>query len=138
MLLVTFLLAAVVGPVCGSLWSGVWRNPQGIGAGDAVAAVVYLIAFLPNMLSTIAGFSVGAPVELGGQITVAGRLRGRVPAYSVFDWDGATPPFYVALLVMIPRSPARSGATSPTATPRTRTGWSRCWLLRSSRSPSPC
>ena len=102
MLLVTFLLAAVAL----LLWIivGLARGgtPKGFGAGDAVAAVVYLIAFLPNMLSTIAGFSVGAPVELGGQITVAGRLRGRVPAYSVFDWDGATPPFYVALLVMIP------------------------------------
>ena len=102
MLLVTFLLAAIAL----LLWIivGLARGgtPKGFGAGDAVAAIVYLIAFLPNMLATIAGFSVGAPVELGGQITVAGRLRGRVPAYSVFDWDGGTPPFYVALLVMIP------------------------------------
>ena len=102
MLLVTFLLCAFVL----LLWIivGLARGgtPKGFGVGDAVAAIVYLIAFLPNMLATVAGFSVGAPVEVGGQITVAGRLRGGVPSYSVFGWDVGTPPIYVAVLVMIP------------------------------------
>nr|MBA2600376.1 zinc ribbon domain-containing protein [Actinomycetota bacterium] len=102
MLLVTFLLCAfalLLWIIVGLARGG---TPKGFGVGDAVAAIVYLIAFLPNMLATVAGFSVGAPVEVGGQITVAGRLRGGVPSYSVFDWDGGTPPVYVALLIMIP------------------------------------
>ena len=77
-------------------------TPKGFTAGDAVAAVVYAVAFLPNVIVTIAGLSLGAPVEIGSQITGAGRLRGSVPMYSIFDWDGAGPPFYVALLLMIP------------------------------------
>lgn len=78
------------------------RPSGGLGAGEAVAAVIYLIAFGPNVIVSIVSVALGAPVEVGAQVTASGRLVGPLKEISLFDWGGGGAPWYAFLLLLIP------------------------------------
>ena len=62
--------------------------PRSFGLGDAVAAVIYLLAFLPNVLVAIFSLAVGATLEIGAQFDVGGELVGPLKSISLWDWGG--------------------------------------------------
>lgn len=68
------------------------------GAGDALAAFVYLLAFGPNVIVSLIALGTGAPVYVGARVTVAGSGVGNVERIWMFG--GA--PGYVGFLILIP------------------------------------
>ncbi len=62
--------------------------PRGFGIGDAVAALIYLVAFLPNLVIAIFSFAVGATLEVGAQLEIAGETVGPLRTLSLWHWDG--------------------------------------------------
>jgi hypothetical protein len=88
--------AAVLLLVIGGLISG---GPRGeFGFGDAIAAILYLIAFLPNLVVAVIALGMGAPIEVGARVTVAGSTIARAHDISWFGDHGA-----IALgLVVVP------------------------------------
>ena len=60
--------------------------PRSFGVGDAVAAILYLLAFLPNVLVAIFSLSVGATLQIGAQFDVGGELVGPLKSISLWDW----------------------------------------------------
>jgi hypothetical protein len=77
-------------------------QPRSFGGGDALSALIYLVAFAPNVVVAILSLSVGAPIEVGAQVTFGGRLVGAINDYSIFGWAGAPAPAWVFLLLLIP------------------------------------
>lgn len=76
--------------------------PAGFGLRDAVAALIYLLAFAPNVAVSLLALSLGAPVEVGGRVTVGGRDFGGLVEYSLMEWAGGDPPWYLFGLLLIP------------------------------------
>ena len=76
--------------------------PPGFGIRDAVAAILYLVAFAPNIAVSFLALSLGAPVEVGGRVTVGGRDFGQVLEYSFVQWGAGDPPWYLFALLLIP------------------------------------
>ena len=74
----------------------------GFSLGDALAAVIYLAAFLPNVLAGIAALALGAPIEVGAQVTMDARPVGALQQISLFSWGDAGTPWFAALLLAIP------------------------------------
>jgi hypothetical protein len=77
-------------------------QPRSFGGGDALSALIYLAAFAPNVATAILSLSVGAPIEVGAQVTFGGRLVGAIEDYSIFGWGGDPAPVWVFLLLIIP------------------------------------
>ena len=74
---------------------------KGFGQGDALAAFLYILAFLPNILVAILTLAIGAPLDVGAQITIGGRRIGPLETFSLWHWgDGATPWFAYTLLLL--------------------------------------
>ena len=102
------MIAAVVvlGAVAVLLWAIIslaGGEPGGrFEAGDAIAYVVYLAAFLPNVIVAIATLSVGAPVDVGAKVDLGGRLVGPLREYSLASWGRGDPAPYLLLLLLIP------------------------------------
>ena len=69
---------------------------------SAAAALIYLVAFAPNVVLICLGLSMGAPVEVGGRISVAGNSFGRLAEYSLLDWGSADTPAVAFVLLLIP------------------------------------
>ncbi|HET7481838.1 MAG TPA: hypothetical protein VFK89_03160 [Actinomycetota bacterium] len=65
--------------------------------GEAVAASVYLIAFLPNLVVAIIAIGSGAPIDVGARVTVAGSVVDRVHH---LGWFGDQTGLAVALVVV--------------------------------------
>lgn len=74
----------------------------GLTPSVAAAALIYLVAFAPNLLVLIIGLSLGAPVAAGTAVTLNGRVMGTLEEYSLFGWAEDSPPWYVFLLVLVP------------------------------------
>jgi hypothetical protein len=97
MLATTFVLAAV--------FTLVWviyvlaRGPAGFGWGEAFAALIYMVAFAPNVVISVIALSLGAPVEVGAQITVDGRVSGPLADVSLFSGHL---PWFAFFLLLIP------------------------------------
>jgi hypothetical protein len=70
------------------------------GAGDAVAGFVYLMAFLPNVLVAIVAIAMGAPLDVGAQVSLGGRQIGPLKTVSLLDWGGGMPWLAYALVVI--------------------------------------
>ena len=68
------------------------------GAGDALAAFVYLLAFGPNVIVSLIALGTGAPVYVGARVTVAGSDVGNVERI----WMFGDAPGYVGFLILIP------------------------------------
>ena len=96
--LVAGAAAALLWVVIGLLGGG----PENFGPGEAAAAVIYLVAFGPNVIVSIIAIGLGAPVEIGAQISSAGRLIGPLSEISLFDWAGGSAPWFAYLLLLIP------------------------------------
>lgn len=103
-----------------------------IGAEDMVgkevaAAGIYLIAFLPNIVASVATLALGAAVEVGAQVSAGGELVGRIQEVSLFDWkgDGETPWPLFLLLVIPLLSTVVAGFTARRRTSDHR----RMWLI---------
>jgi hypothetical protein len=77
-------------------------QPRIFDAGDALSALIYLVAFVPNVVVAILSLSVGAPIEVGAQVTFGGRVVGAIQDYSIFGWAGGQAPTWVLLLPAIP------------------------------------
>lgn len=69
-------------------------------AGDAASGLVYLAAFLPNLVVLVASFSLGANVEVGARVSLAGRPVGGLHSFSLLGWDGAVPGGAALLLLL--------------------------------------
>lgn len=74
----------------------------GFGAGDAAAAIVYLVAFAPNVLVAMTALGLGSALDVGARVTVAGGRLGSVRELSLFSWGQDGPPGVAYLLVLIP------------------------------------
>jgi hypothetical protein len=76
--------------------------PPSFGVADAVSGVIFVAAFLPNILSALVAIALGAPVEVGAKVRFGGRELGPVETFSLSEWgvDGA--PWLAWLLVLIP------------------------------------
>lgn len=104
----SLMIAAVVvlGAIAMLLWAIISLakgEPGGrFEAGDAIAYVVYLAAFLPNLVVAIAALSVGAPVDVGAKVDLGGRLVGPMREYSLASWGRGDPAPYLLLLLLIP------------------------------------
>lgn len=72
------------------------------GAGDAFAYVIYVVAFLPNIVGAIAAFSFGAPLDVGAKVDLGGKLVGPTREYSLASWGTGDPAWYLWLLVLLP------------------------------------
>ena len=77
-------------------------QPRSFDAGDALSALIYLLAFVPNVVVAILSLAVGAPIEVGAQVTFGGRLVGAIHDYSIFGWAGGQAPAWVFALPVIP------------------------------------
>jgi hypothetical protein len=98
--------AAVLGAAATLLWIivSLTRGAPGrhFGAGDAFAYLVYLLAFLPNVVIAIVSFSLGAPVAVGAKVNLRGKLVGPLSDYSLTSWGRGNPPAVVWFLVLVP------------------------------------
>jgi hypothetical protein len=73
----------------------------GFGVGDAGAAILYFVAYLPNIIVALVSFSMGAPVLRGAQIGIGGRKIGGLHEVSLLQYpDGV--PAYAFLLLIVP------------------------------------
>jgi hypothetical protein len=93
------LFAAVLWIIAGLLEG---RPAGDFGPAQAGAALIYLLAFGPNVIVSIITVSLGAPVEVGAQISSSGRMLGRLEEISLFDWGVSGPPWYAFALLAIP------------------------------------
>ena len=75
------------------------RGPAGFGWGEAFAALIYMVAFAPNIVLSVVAISLGAPVEVGAQVTVDGRVAGPLADVSLFSGNL---PWFAFLLFVIP------------------------------------
>lgn len=98
------VLACLLATAAGLLWTiGVLLSgggPSSLGVGDLVAALVYILAFAPNLVIAVVALSLGAPVQVGAALTVGGRLRGPLRDLTIFS-DGFGP---AAFLIVVPLS----------------------------------
>lgn len=72
-------------------------GPSDGGLGEAVAALVYVVAFAPNLVVGVTALGLGAPVEIGAGLTVGGRVRETIREVSIFD--GSADPMLMLMLV---------------------------------------
>jgi hypothetical protein len=75
---------------------------RGFGLGDALAALVYLVAFAPNVLAIITALGMGSVLDVGARVTVARAPVGQFNELSIFSWTGGEEPAYLYLLLLIP------------------------------------
>jgi hypothetical protein len=101
-LLVTFVLAAAAALlwIIVALLTG--RPAGDFGVAEAVAGALYIIAFAPNIITVVIAVGLGAPVEVGAQISAGGQLVGPLQELSLWGWAGGDTPWYLYLLVLIP------------------------------------
>ena len=100
--LLMLTLSAVLGVAAALLWAisilvgG--GGPTYDNVGEVIAALLYITAFAPNLVVGVVSLSLGAPVEIGAGVTVAGRVRDNIQEISIFDG----PPDALLLLLLVP------------------------------------
>lgn len=113
---VMLVVAAVLGAGAVLAWIIIGlaqgATPRSWNAGDAVAYVVYFIAFVPNLIVNVIALSMAAPVGVGARVTISGRTFGRVPEFSLTDWGGSDTPALLWLLLAIPLAAGIAGGMS--------------------------
>lgn len=70
------------------------------GVGDALSSLLYILAFLPNLLIAIVTLSLGAPVLRGVQVGFGGEVIGEIERVALFQ--GQSLPGAAYLLLIIP------------------------------------
>jgi hypothetical protein len=101
------LAVACVGIVASSvLWAIVALATGALGRPPSVAlilaAIVLVLAFLPNVVVTLLALALGASIEVGARVRLAGRSLGPLRELSLADWGGNATPWYLWLLVAVP------------------------------------
>jgi len=100
--LLMLAVAAILAAGAGLLWAIVTLlrggGPEHLRFGGLVAAVVYIVAFAPNLVIAVMSLSLGAPVDVGAGLTVGGKLRDNVEQISVFGDESGV----LILLLLIP------------------------------------
>jgi hypothetical protein len=91
-------LAALLCVIIGRLVSD--PLPRSFGIGDALAATLYLIAFLPNVLGAVFSLAVGATLTIGAQVDVGGKVVGPLRQHSLFEWGRGGTDLLVLLLLL--------------------------------------
>lgn len=91
-------------------------GPQQLDLGGLVAALVYVLAFGPNLVIAAATLSLGAPLQFGAGLTIGGRVRGNVRELSIAGAE--VDPSVLMVLV-----------------PLIATGLAGAWLARNSETP---
>lgn len=76
--------------------------PPAFDAGDGVAAVIYLLAFAPNIIVAVIALSLWTPLHVGAQVRLAERSVGPLRDYSVWEWGGGETPALLWGLTLIP------------------------------------
>ena len=103
---VMLAVAAVLGAAAVLVWVIValaGGEPGGrFGAGDAIAYLVYLAAFLPNVVVAIIAVGLGAPLDVGAKVDLGGRLVGPLREYSLTSWGRGDAETYILALLLIP------------------------------------
>jgi hypothetical protein len=84
----------------GGLLTGALGRPPSIAF--VLAALIFVLAFLPNLVVTLLALALGAPIEVGARVRLAGRALGPLREVSLSDWGGGATPWYVWLLVLVP------------------------------------
>jgi hypothetical protein len=99
MLTITFVLGAIFT----LLWVVVIlaRGPDGFGWGEALASLIYMVSFGPNMVVSVIAVSLGAPVEVGAQVTVGGNVVGPLRDVSLFSGDLSWVSFGLILVPLV-------------------------------------
>ncbi|MFP5352639.1 MAG: DUF6350 family protein [Actinomycetota bacterium] len=92
-------------------------GPQQLDLGGLVAALVYVLAFAPNLVIAATTLSLGAPLRFGAGLTIGGRVRGNVRELSIAGADGVDPSI---LMVLVPLVAA---------------GLAGAWVARTSEKP---
>ena len=72
------------------------------GAGDALAYVMYVLAFLPNIVAAAVTVSMGAAIDVGARLTLGGEVVGPLREYSVWAWGKGDAPAVMFLAFVIP------------------------------------
>jgi hypothetical protein len=93
---VVALLAVIVGRLASS------PLPRSFGIADALASVLYLAAFLPNVLVALFSVGMGATVTIGAQVNAGGEVVGPIRDHSLFEWGRGDPPVALLFLVAVP------------------------------------
>ena len=105
--------AAVLGVAAVLVWAIVSLasgEPGGrFGAGDAIAYLVYLAAFLPNVVVVIIAIGLGAPLDVGAKVDLGGRLVGQLREYSLASWGRGDAEPYLLGLLLIPIAACAAG-----------------------------
>ena len=94
--------------------------PPRFDIGDALAGLVYLAAFLPNVLVCIAALSMGAPIVVGAEIGVGSDRVGPLLEYSLASWGNGSAPPIAYLLLLIPLASFLAAGFATRAMPRDR------------------
>src|SRR5688500_7273688 len=81
----TLALAAGLVWVIVSLLRG--GGPQQLDLAGLVAALVYVLAFAPNLVIAASTLSLGAPLHFGAGLTIGGKVRGDVRELSIAGAD---------------------------------------------------
>ncbi|MDQ4064972.1 MAG: hypothetical protein M3161_02885, partial [Actinomycetota bacterium] len=83
---------------------GLARDAPGryFDAGDAFAYLVYVIAFLPNIVIAVVSVAFGAPVVAGARVTLGGQVSETVREYSMWGWGGNDAPGVLMFLLLVP------------------------------------
>ena len=103
---VMLLVASVGIAACGVLWAigalvtGALGRPPSVAF--ALAALLLVLAFLPNLVVTLLALALGASIEVGARVRLAGRSLGPLRELSLADWGGDATPWYLWLLVAVP------------------------------------
>lgn len=90
------LLCVLVGRLAGG------PLPRSFGVGDALAVIIYLVAFLPNALVAVFGLAVGGTLTIGAQVDVDGSIVGPVHEHSLLSWGRGDAPAGLVLLFLLP------------------------------------
>ncbi len=89
--------AALAGLVVGFAGS----SAGDLGAGPALGVLLYVMAFLPNVLVAGIALALGAPLEMGAQAAFPAGIAGSVQEYSLVEpGQGAAPGYTLALLAI--------------------------------------
>jgi hypothetical protein len=103
---VMLAVAVAVAGASAALWAVLSLVRESLTRPPSVALVlaglIFVLAFLPNLVVTLLALSVGAPVEVGARLRLAGRSLGPLREVSLADWGGTTTPWYLWLLVLVP------------------------------------
>lgn len=102
MLAFSFVLAAAAGLLWVIVELARGAPVRNFGGGDALAGLLYAIAFLPNLLVAILAIAFGAQLDVGAQITIDGRQVGPLRTISLWDWGPEGTPWLAFALLLIP------------------------------------